>query len=47
VLLPCFDTRPSLTLEFEEQHVYMAGRWEIEREGVKGPPGDIEEVVIP
>jgi hypothetical protein len=46
-----FDTKSPLTLEFEEhergKHVYMCGRWEIEREGEKGPPGAIEEAVIP
>jgi hypothetical protein len=46
-----FDTRSPLTLEFEEhergKHVYMCGCWEIEREGEKGPSGDIEEAVIP
>jgi hypothetical protein len=46
-----FDTNPPLILEFEElergKKVYMCGRWEIEREGEKGPFGDIEEAVIP
>jgi hypothetical protein len=46
-----FDTSPPLILDFEEhqrgQHVYMVGRWEIEREGLKGPPGAVEDVVIP
>jgi hypothetical protein len=46
-----FDTRSPLVLDFEEhqrgQHVYMVGRWEIEREGEKGPPGAIEDVIIP
>jgi hypothetical protein len=46
-----FDTRSPLTLEFEEhqrgQRAYMCGSWEIKREGEKGPPGDIEEAVIP
>jgi hypothetical protein len=46
-----FDTNPPLTLAFDEsqrgQHVYMAGAWEIEREGEKGPFGAIIEAVIP
>jgi hypothetical protein len=46
-----FDTKPPLTLEFEEhergKRVYLCGSWEIEREGEKGPPGAIEEAVIP
>jgi hypothetical protein len=46
-----FDTHPPLTLEFEEhergKHIYMCGRWEISREGEKGPFGDIEDAIIP
>jgi hypothetical protein len=46
-----FDTSPPLILEFDEQdrgkHIYMAGSWEIGREGEKGPFGAIEEAVIP
>jgi hypothetical protein len=46
-----FDTNPPLILEFEEHErgkkAYLCGRWEIEWEGEKGPPGDIEEAVIP
>jgi hypothetical protein len=46
-----FDTSPPLILEFEEhqrgQRVYMCGAWEIEREGEKGPYGDIEEAIVP
>ncbi|MDR2193524.1 MAG: hypothetical protein LBP19_03520 [Treponema sp.] len=46
-----FDTNPPLTLEFEEhergKRVYLCGLWEIEREGEKGPPGAIEEAIIP
>jgi hypothetical protein len=46
-----FDTKPPLTLEFEEhergKRVYLCGSWEIEREGEKGPPGAIEEAVVP
>jgi hypothetical protein len=40
-----------LIIDFEEdqrgKRVYLAGRWEIEREGEKGPFGAIEEAVIP
>jgi hypothetical protein len=46
-----FDTNPPLIIDFEEdqrgKRVYLAGRWEIEREGEKGPFGAIEEAVIP
>jgi hypothetical protein len=46
-----FDTSPPLTLAFGEakrgKRVYMSGSWEIERGGEKGPPGAIEEAVIP
>jgi hypothetical protein len=46
-----FDTNPPLTLEFDEadrgKHIYLMGLWEIEREGEKGPPGAIEEAIIP
>jgi hypothetical protein len=46
-----FDTRSPLVLEFREEdrgkRVYLAGRWEIEREGKKGPFSAIEEAVIP
>ncbi|MDR2418576.1 MAG: hypothetical protein LBD79_05935 [Treponema sp.] len=46
-----FDTNPPLELTFEEhergEKVYMCGRWEIQREGEKGPWGDIEEAIIP
>jgi hypothetical protein len=46
-----FDTNSPLTLEFEEhergKHVYLCGRWEIQREGEKGPDGAIEEAIIP
>jgi hypothetical protein len=46
-----FDTNPPLELRFEEhergEKVFMCGLWEIQREGEKGPPGDIEEVIIP
>jgi hypothetical protein len=46
-----FDTNPPLTLSFGEEdrgkRVYMAGAWEIEREGEKGPYGAIVEAIIP
>jgi hypothetical protein len=46
-----FDTKAPLDLEFGEadrgKKVYMCGRWEIDREGIKGPWGDIEEAIIP
>jgi hypothetical protein len=46
-----FDTKSPLTLNFQEhergRRIYLAGRWEIEREGVKGLFGDIETVIIP
>jgi hypothetical protein len=46
-----FDTKPPLTMEFEGHErgtrVYLCGAWEIEREGEKGPPGAIEEAIIP
>jgi hypothetical protein len=46
-----FDTNPPLTLVFDEadrgKRVYLCGSWEIEREGEKGPPGAIEEAIIP
>jgi hypothetical protein len=46
-----FDTNPPLELHFEEhergEKVFMCGLWEIQREGEKGPPGGIEEVIIP
>ncbi|MDR1468679.1 MAG: hypothetical protein LBT00_05240, partial [Spirochaetaceae bacterium] len=46
-----FDTNPPLTLSFGEEdrgkRVYMAGAWEIEREGEKGPYGAIAEAIIP
>jgi hypothetical protein len=45
------DTRAPLELVFEEhergEKVYMCGSWEIQREGEKGPWGDIEEAIIP
>jgi hypothetical protein len=46
-----FDTRSPLSLEFGEEdrrkRVYMTGRWEIEREGVKGDFGEIVSAIIP
>jgi hypothetical protein len=46
-----FDTKSPLILEFGEEdrgkRVYMVGRWEIEREGVKGDFGEIVSVIIP
>jgi hypothetical protein len=46
-----FDTKPPLTIEFEEhergKRVYLCGTWELEREGEKGPFGAIEEAIIP
>ncbi|MDR1419397.1 MAG: hypothetical protein LBI86_03400, partial [Treponema sp.] len=46
-----FDTKSPLILTFEEgdrgARVYMAGRWEIEREGVKGDFGDIVSAIVP
>jgi hypothetical protein len=46
-----FDTKSPLTLEFGEEdrgkRVYMTGRWEIEREGVKGDFGEIVSAIVP
>jgi hypothetical protein len=46
-----FDTKSPLMLEFEEhdrgKRVYMAGYWEIEREGIKGQPGEIVSAIVP
>jgi hypothetical protein len=46
-----FDTKSPLTLEFQEhergKRIYMVGRWEIGREGVKGNFGDIVTAIIP
>jgi hypothetical protein len=46
-----FDTRSPLILTFDEadrgKRVYMAGCWEIEREGEKGPMGEIVSAFIP
>jgi hypothetical protein len=46
-----FDTNPPFVLEFGEHErggkVFLCGRWEIHRDGEKGPWGDIEEVIIP
>jgi hypothetical protein len=46
-----FDTKSPLTLTFEEhdrgKRIYMVGRWEISREGIKGDFGDIVSVIVP
>jgi hypothetical protein len=46
-----FDTKSPLILEFNEEdrgkRVYMVGRWEIEREGIKGDFGEIVPAIIP
>jgi hypothetical protein len=46
-----FDTRSPLILEFGEEdrgrRIYMTGRWEIEREGIKGDFGEIVSAVVP
>jgi hypothetical protein len=46
-----FDTRSPLVLDFDEadrgKKVYMAGRWEIHREGIKGLFGAVADAVIP
>jgi hypothetical protein len=46
-----FDTRSPLILDFDEadrgRKIYMAGRWEIHREGVKGPFGPVSNTVVP
>jgi hypothetical protein len=46
-----FDTNSPLYLNFGEEdrgkRVYMYGNWEIEREGEKGPPGEIVSCFIP
>jgi hypothetical protein len=46
-----FDAKPPLNIDFEEhdrgKKVFLCGRWEIQREGEKGPFGDIEEAIIP
>ncbi|MDR1507074.1 MAG: hypothetical protein LBI67_08215 [Treponema sp.] len=46
-----FDTKSPLVLSFKEhergKRIYMAGRWEIEREGIKGPFGDIISSIVP
>jgi hypothetical protein len=46
-----FDTNSPLYLNFGEEdrgkRVYMYGSWEIEREGEKGPPGEIVSCFIP
>jgi hypothetical protein len=46
-----FDTRSPLILDFDEadrgKRVYLAGRWEIHREGGKGPFGAVVEAIVP
>jgi hypothetical protein len=46
-----FDTNSPLTLQFEEhdrgKRVYMAGCWEIQREGIKGNYGEIVSAIVP
>ncbi|MDR2619053.1 MAG: hypothetical protein LBC62_09300 [Treponema sp.] len=46
-----FDPNSPHTLEFSEsdrgKRIYMAGRWEIEREGEKGKYGDITTAIVP
>ncbi|MDR1131015.1 MAG: hypothetical protein LBL15_01170 [Oscillospiraceae bacterium] len=46
-----FDTKPPLILDFKEhergQRVFLCARWEINRDGEKGPFGNIEEAFIP
>jgi hypothetical protein len=46
-----FDTESPLILTFEEadrgKQLYLTGRWEIEREGIKGEFGDIVTVFVP
>jgi hypothetical protein len=46
-----FDTNSPLILVFEEadrgKKVYLVGRWEIEREGIKGGFGEIVPAIVP
>jgi hypothetical protein len=46
-----FDTKSPLELTFEEndrgKRLYLAGRWEISREGIKGDFGDIVTAIVP
>jgi hypothetical protein len=46
-----FDTRSPLVLDFDEadrgKKIYMVGRWEIRREGAKGPFGAVVDVIVP
>jgi hypothetical protein len=46
-----FDTKSPLILNFEEydrgKRIYLAGRWEISREGIKGEFGDIVSAIVP
>ncbi|MDR0721500.1 MAG: hypothetical protein LBF75_01725 [Treponema sp.] len=46
-----FDTRSPLVLDFDEadqgKRVYLAGRWEIHREGIKGFFSAVVDAIIP
>jgi hypothetical protein len=46
-----FDTNSPLHLVVKEEdrgkRIYMAGRWEIEREGIKGDFGEVVSTVVP
>jgi hypothetical protein len=46
-----FDTKSPLVLHFDEdsrgKRLYLAGRWEIQREGIKGDFGPVIDVIIP
>lgn len=46
-----FDTNSPHKLVFKEadrgKRIYLAGRWEIEREGEKGECGDIVTAIVP
>ncbi|MDR2392775.1 MAG: hypothetical protein LBD93_01245 [Treponema sp.] len=46
-----FDTRSPLILDFDEadrgKRVYLAGRWEIHREGIKGLFGAVVDAIVP
>jgi hypothetical protein len=47
----CYDTKSPLVLHFDEdsrgKRLYLAGRWEIQREGIKGDFGPVIDVIIP
>jgi hypothetical protein len=46
-----YDTKSPLVLHFDEnlrgKRLYLAGRWEIQREGIKGDFGPVIDVIIP